>query len=85
MTPKPVEVQTRIVHDDIPEVLLQPVEVRPRRVTGLQGVADVLVDTADAITTANCQLSGVDTIVRKNRGLALRDWTKWCPEPVVTQ
>lgn len=68
-----------MVHDDIPETLLQPVEVRPRRVTGLQGVADVLVDTADAITTANCQLSGVDTIVRTNRGQPLRDWTKWCP------
>ena len=42
-------------------------------------VGEVLVDAAAALVTANCQLAGVDTIVRTNRGLELRDWTKWCP------
>ena len=80
----PVEVQTKIVHDEIPDALLQPVEVRARKVTGLQGVADVLVDAKDALTRANCQLAGMDTIVRTNRGQNPKDWTKWCPAPVVT-
>jgi hypothetical protein len=84
-TPPQIEVQTKVVHDEVPESLLQPVEVRPRKVAGLQGVADVLVDAAEALATANCQLSGLDSIVRANRGLPLRDWSKWCPEPVVTQ
>lgn len=78
--PEPtVEVRTEIVHDDIPAPLLEPVEVRARRVTGLQGVGEVLVDAAAALVTANCQLAGMDTIVRTNRGLELRDWSKWCP------
>lgn len=79
-----IEVRTEIVRTEIPAPLLEPVEVRPRRVTGLQGVGEVLTDAVDAVTRANCQLAGIDTIDREARGAALRDWTKWCPAPVVT-
>jgi len=74
-----VEVRTEIVHDEIPDALLAPVEVRARKVTGLQGVAEVLVDAADAVTTANCQLQGIDSIKRTARGQELRNWDRWCP------
>lgn len=80
-TPR-VEVRTEVVHDEIPETLLQPVEVRARPVRGLQGVAEVLVDAKDALTQANCQIAGMDAIVRENRGEELRDWSRWCPTPV---
>lgn len=83
--PKPrIEVQTKIVRTEIPAPLLEPVEVRARRVTGLQGVGEVLTDAVDAVTRANCQLSGIDAIDREARGAELRDWAKWCPAPVVT-
>jgi hypothetical protein len=78
VTPK-VEVRTKVVHDEIPDALLEPVEVRARRVVGLQGVGEVLADAADALTTANCQLSGIDTIKRTTRGQELRNWDRWCP------
>lgn len=78
--PEPqIEVRTEIVRTEIPAPLLEPVEVRARRVTGLQGVGEVLVDAADALTRANCQLSGIDAIDREARGAELRDWSKWCP------
>lgn len=81
---KQIEVQTRIVHDDIPESLLQPVEVRPREIRGLKDVGRVLVDAKSALVQANCQIAGVDTIIRQNNGLEVRDWSRWCPTPVVT-
>ena len=81
---KQVEVQTKIVHTEIPAPLLEPVEVRPRRVAGLIAVGELLADTADAITRANCQLSGIDTIDREVRKVPPRDWSKWCP-PVAAE
>lgn len=79
-----IEVRTEIVHDEIPDTLLQPVEVRTRPVTGLQGVAEILVDAKTALTQANCQIAGMDAIVRQNRGQEPKDWSKWCPNPVQT-
>lgn len=69
----------KTVPPHVPDELRRPVHVAPRRVTDMAALAALAIDYDAALTTANCQVAGIDAILRAAEGRPVRDWSIACP------